>query len=448
MKYSVIDISSSSLSLIVAAADERKTEILFKERFPISLVHYLDGRKFTERGIEKLVDCLREMKDTCKNFGAERCYLISTAALRYIENFDEVRARVQAETGFPVNFIDAATEAYCDYVANVYYASYERPVLIDLGGKSIEVCDLAKRRKEDMTFFAFGLLDLYRKFVSNIFPDEKEAKAIRAYVKDKFDRAELPGEGVYATAVMVGAANAAIYDVYADYADEKTEGGVRVIRYKKFKKLVRHLLTGEDRSKLVLNNAPEKLYLIGSAAVVLKTLFKRFGVDNIVVSDRGVKEGYLQLVLEGKETGLWYDFATGETGGEERTAPAESEKPAVKKEKGKKSPDKEKSPEKEKKSSGEKKPSAEKKAEAKKNASESPAETPAPAGTSAPKRRGRPKKAAPAAESGEKTENVSVPAPVGTPAPKRRGRPKKTAPAPAENAETPAAPADGEANPS
>ena len=440
MKYSVIDISSSSLSLIVAAADERKTEILFKERFPISLVHYLDGRRFTERGIEKLVDCLREMKDTCKNFGAERCYLISTAALRYIENFDEVRARVQAETGFPVNFIDAATEAYCDYVANVYYASYERPVLIDLGGKSIEVCDLAKRRKEDMTFFAFGLLDLYRKFVSNIFPDEKEAKAIRAYVKDKFDRAELPGEGVYATAVMVGAANAAIYDVYADYADEKTEGGVRVIRYKKFKKLVRHLLTGEDRSKLVLNNAPEKLYLIGSAAVVLKTLFKRFGVDNIVVSDRGVKEGYLQLVLEGKETGLWYDFATGETGGEERTAPAEPEKPAEKKEKGKKSA------EKEKKSSEEKKPSAEKKAEAKKNASESPAA--APAETSAPKRRGRPKKAAPAAESAEKTENVSVPAPVGTPAPKRRGRPKKAAPAPAENAETPAAPADGEADPS
>ena len=440
MKYSVIDISSSSLSLIVAAADERKTEILFKERFPISLVHYLDGRKFTERGIEKLVDCLREMKDTCKNFGAERCYLISTAALRYIENFDEVRARVQAETGFPVNFIDAATEAYCDYVANVYYASYERPVLIDLGGKSIEVCDLAKRRKEDMTFFAFGLLDLYRKFVSNIFPDEKETKAIRAYVKDKFDRAELPGEGVYATAVMVGAANAAIYDVYADYADEKTEGGVRVIRYKKFKKLVRHLLTGDDRSKLVLNNAPEKLYLIGSAAVVLKTLFKRFGVDNIVVSDRGVKEGYLQLVLEGKETGLWYDFATGETGGEERTAPAELEKSAAKKEKGKKSA------EKEKKSSAEKKPSAEKKAEAKKNASESPAA--APAETSAPKRRGRPKKTAPAVESAEKTENVSVPAPVGTPAPKRRGRPKKAAPAPAENAETPAAPADGEADPS
>ncbi len=440
MKYSVIDVSSSSLSLIVAAADERKTEILFKDRYPISLVHYLDGRKFTERGIDKLVDCLKEMKTTCANFGAERCYLISTAALRYIENFDEVRARVREATGFAVNFIDAATEAYCDYVANIYYASYERPVLIDLGGKSIEVCDLAKRRKEDMTSLAFGLLDLYRKFVSNIFPDEKEARLIKSYVKEKFDRAELPKEGVYATAVMVGAANAAIYDVYADYADVKAEGGVKVIEYKKFKKLVKHLLTGEDRSKLVLNNAPEKLYLIGSAAVVLKVLFKRFGVNNIIVSDRGVKEGYLQLVLEGKETGLWYDFATGETGGEERAVPQENAKPEKKKGKpAEKAPAKEKQPS-EKKTSKKKEPAmSEEKAE------KAPSEAPAPA----PKRRGRPPKSATMPEA--KAEKAPSEAPVS--APKRRGRPPKSTAMPevkAEKApseapalpETPAAPSD------
>ena len=69
----------------------------------------------------------------------------------------------------------------------------------------------------------------------------------------------------------------------------------------------------------MLNNAPEKLYLIGSAAIVLKHLFKRFGVDNIVVSDRGVKEGYLQLVLEGKETGAYYEFVRNSSDGEARS---------------------------------------------------------------------------------------------------------------------------------
>ena len=319
MKYCVIDISSSSISMIVASAEAEKTEVVFKERASLSLVHYLEAGGLSERGTEKLVEMLTRFKDTGAELGVERCYLIATAALRHVKNFDEVAKAVFWETGLTVNLIDGETEAYCDYVANIYYKTCERPVLIDLGGKSIEICDLAKSSKEEMMCFSFGLLDLYRKFVSNIYPDEKEAKEIKRYVKDKFDRAGLPREGVFSTAVMVGASNAAIYDIYAEFSDESETNGVKTISRKKFKKLVRHLLTGEDRSRLVLNNAPEKLYLIGSAAIVLKHLFKRFGVDNIVVSDRGVKEGYLQLVLEGKETGAYYDFVRKSSDGEARS---------------------------------------------------------------------------------------------------------------------------------
>ena len=326
MKYCVIDISSSSISMIVASAEAEKTEVVFKERASLSLVHYLEAGGLSERGTEKLVEMLTRFKDTGAELGVERCYLIATAALRHVKNFDEVAKAVFWETGLTVNLIDGETEAYCDYVANIYYKTCERPVLIDLGGKSIEICDLAKSSKEEMMCFSFGLLDLYRKFVSNIYPDEKEAKEIKRYVKDKFDRAGLPREGVFSTAVMVGASNAAIYDIYAEFSDESETNGVKTISRKKFKKLVRHLLTGEDRSRLVLNNAPEKLYLIGSAAIVLKHLFKRFGVDNIVVSDRGVKEGYLQLVLEGKETGAYYDFVRKSSDGEARSLPQPGKK--------------------------------------------------------------------------------------------------------------------------
>ena len=320
MNYAVIDISSSSLSMIVASSNKNKSEIIFKERVAISLVHYLYGHCLSARGIDKLAECLHGMKETCERLGAKRCYLISTAALRHIENFEEVRMRVLEETGLPVNFIDGSTEAYCDYVANIYYSTYERPVLIDLGGKSIEICDLGSKTGGEMRCLPFGLLDLYRKFVRNIYPDEEEAKAIRKAVNRKLDGAGLPEKGVYSTAVMVGAANSAMYEIYADFVNEKS-AQTRMIVYKKFKKLVAHLLTGEDRSKLILNNAPEKFHLIGVAAVVLKTLFKRFGVDNIVVSERGVKEGYLELVLRGEETGLYYDFSKKAVDGTERAVP-------------------------------------------------------------------------------------------------------------------------------
>ena len=138
MKYSVIDISSSSISMIVAESEGGKTEVVFKERSSLTLVHYLEDGALSERGVQRLVEMLLRYKDMSAGLGVERCYLIATAALRHVRNFDEVAAAVLAETGLTVNLIDGETEAYCDYIANIYYKSFDRPVLIDLGGKSIE----------------------------------------------------------------------------------------------------------------------------------------------------------------------------------------------------------------------------------------------------------------------------------------------------------------------
>lgn len=402
MKYSVIDISSSSISMIVAESEGGKTEVVFKERSSLTLVHYLEDGALSERGVQRLVEMLLRYKDMSAGLGVERCYLIATAALRHVRNFDEVAAAVLAETGLTVNLIDGETEAYCDYIANIYYKSFDRPVLIDLGGKSIEICDLSKTSKEEMMSIPFGLIDLYRKFVSAIYPDEKEAKDIRRYASKRFDEAGLPEDGVYSTAVIVGATGAAIYDIYAEFSDEKLASDVRTIRRKKFKKLVDHLLTGADRSRLVLNNAPEKLYLIGSAAIVLKLLFKRFDVENIIVSERGVKEGYLRLVLEGKESGAYYDFVRGGADGEARKLPEAKE------------------PEKKTKSTAKRK-GAKPSEKAKKGTSDekrADAEKPA-------KRRGRPKKTVQEATEPEQEKSAQETEPS-KPA-KHRGRPKKIA---------------------
>ena len=150
MKYSIIDISSNSLSAIVASAEGDRTEIVFKERAAVSLVRYLGDGKLLPRGMDKLIETLTEIRENCRRIGAERCYLISTAAFRNVENFEEIYDKVLAATGLPVNALDGATEAYCDYVANVYYSSCEKPVLIDLGGKSMEICDLSETEKEKM----------------------------------------------------------------------------------------------------------------------------------------------------------------------------------------------------------------------------------------------------------------------------------------------------------
>ena len=429
MKYSVIDVSSSSISMVVAA-NGGTNEVVFKERAALSLTHYLEGDKLSARGMEKLAALLDHMRAVACAEGAQRCYVISTAALRHVANSEQIAAFVHEKTGLTINFIDEPTEAYCDYIANLSYRSYDRAVLIDLGGKSIEICDLSKSEKAEMFGFEFGLVDLNRKFVGNIYPTEDEVKSIRKYLKKKFDAASLPEEGTFATAVLVGASAMAIYDIYADFA-KADRTGPKIIEYKKYKKLVKRLLEGADRSSLVLKNAPEKVYVIGAAAVALKVLFKRFGVETIVVSESGVKEGYLRLVLDGREEGD-YALLTPPASSERETAPALEDVMLVAEPKPDDAPA---APE----------PPASEPADA--------PQSPAPEKSSAPasKRRGRPKKTPeqaaqpkpaakkpaakkpaakkPAAEKPavKKAEPAQAAKSEESSAPKRRGRPKKNA---------------------
>lgn len=362
--------------MIVAEMNARVTEIVFRDRASLTLLHYLDGRDLSQRGIEKLTEAVSVMKDKCVSLGVDAAYLISTAALRAVTNFEEVGAAILNRTGIPVNAVDGQTEAYCDFIANRFYSAYESAVLLDIGGASVEICDLSADDRSGMHSLDFGILTLHNKFVEKIQPDEDEAKRIKKYVARKLDKANVPGEGRFATVVMVGTAALALYDIYAEFAGaaEGGERSERSMQYKKFKKLVDHLLTGRDRSKLILDVAPEKLYSVGIAAVVAKAVYRRFGAKDLLVSDRGVKEGYLQLVTEGKIAACSYDFHK-----EEAAFPAQ---PAAEEEK---------------------EAEPEKKAEPKKPAAKKPA----------PKKGGRQKKA-PAAD------KAAQPA-------KRRGRPPKAA---------------------
>ena len=408
MKYAIIDISSSSISLLVA--EGKKTfDVLLRERENVSILHYMEGKNLSERGVEKLVENLNKMKSVCRKMEIDKCYVISTASMRNFENFEWVLSELKRRAAVSVNLLDGQEEAYCDLISNEGYRALDRAVLTDIGGGSIELCDLTQNNPDALVYLDFGPIQLNRRFVENIHPTEEEAKDIKKFVRKKLEKSGLPGDSAFSTAVLVGATNQAIYDVYCDYYDAEKEGEKR-IEYDRLKKLCKHLVRSSDRSMLVLKNAPEKIYTLTTAAVILRAMLKYFGVSNIVVSDFGVKEGYLALVTDGRWEGTETDL--GEVPVVETVnVSAEEESRPKKKKKSKKTAE-----------SSEKEKTDEKETD-----SVQPA---APA----VKRRGRPRKAAPAVAETDKTEKptkkaTKEKAAVPTEAPaKRRGRPRKVAP--------------------
>ena len=119
MKYAVIDISSSSISL--TAADDKGSEPFFRARESLTLLHYMDGHALSQRGIEKLIEAVLAMQEKCRSVGVDMLYLISTAALRVIENCEEVARAVTERTGLEVRLWDerrSSVEAHAILSAN------------------------------------------------------------------------------------------------------------------------------------------------------------------------------------------------------------------------------------------------------------------------------------------------------------------------------------------
>ena len=214
--YAVIDISSTSISMLVCGKDGARPA--YKYRESLSALSFTEGSKLTEHGVEKICDKISVFQDQCKKLGVEKLYVVSTAAMRFIDNAEEVFEAIRTRTGAIVNQIDGDTEAYCDCVANEKFRSMKMPVIIDIGGASIEMCDLTKSGKEGMYCLNFGALTLQRKFVKSVYPDKEECSKIKKYIKKALSKAEVPSfEG--GTAVLVGATNRSVYEIYRDYYD-------------------------------------------------------------------------------------------------------------------------------------------------------------------------------------------------------------------------------------
>lgn len=293
--YAVIDISSTSVSMLVCGKDGRPS---YKFRESLSAISFTEGGKLSEHGVEKICDKIAVFQDQCKKLGVEVLYVLSTAAMRFIDNADEVLGAIRTRTGAVVNQIDGDTEAYCDCVANEKFRAMASPVIIDIGGASIEMCDLTKSGREGMYCLNFGALTLQRKFVKSVYPDKNECGKIKKYLKKAFAKADVPVfEG--GTAVLVGATNRSIYEIYRDYYDIEVSENMTIER-DKLKKLAKKLIEAPDRSHLLIKNAPEKIYFIVVALITLVQLLKKYGFASIAVSDCGVKEGFLKLVQDGE----------------------------------------------------------------------------------------------------------------------------------------------------
>ena len=292
MKQAVIDIGSNSMRLTLYEISDDGFKILFREKIMAGLAGYVESNVLTSDGIKCACDGLLEFKHTLEALKIENVFVFATASLRNIANTDEAVNEIKVKTDFDVEVISGAVEATLGYYGALQELSISDGILIDIGGASTELVTFKDNEILTSHSFSVGSLSLYKKCVKNILPGKDSMKKIKTMIRktiqlDKSYEKETPN-----TFIAVGGTARGILKLAQKYYG--LDSSCHIITAQQLRGLSVLLCRKEqDRINLILRLEPERIHTLVPGYMILQYIFEYFDADEMIVSDYGVREGYL-----------------------------------------------------------------------------------------------------------------------------------------------------------
>ena len=304
-RVAAIDIGTNSTHLLVAAVDQdlRTFSIELAEKSTTRL-----GERDPETGnlsdaaLERGMDALRRFSQLAASHQVEQIVTAATSAVREAPNGREFLQQVKDELDLDVDLVSGPEEARLIYLGVLSGMSFgDRPhLLLDIGGGSTELILADGRDARALTSTRVGAVRLQRDFVSeDPLPPQGQA-FLRAYIQgslepavDKVRRRIKPGE----TPVMVATSGTAMA-IGALAASEDDRAPLKLHGYRisrdRLDQVVQKLvaLTPEERKALAPIN-DRRAEIIVPGALILQTTMQMLGVDEMVLSERALREGLI-----------------------------------------------------------------------------------------------------------------------------------------------------------
>lgn len=283
----VIDVGSNSVRLVIYRVDGRALWTIYNEKVVAGLGRDLTAsRRLSPEGVESAIGALRRFRTVLEGWRADEVTACATAAVRDAADGKAFLQRVKAETGLDVRTLSGEEEARYAALGVICGDPTAEGVVGDLGGSSLELIRLggaASLEGETLPLGPFALgapkplnLDRTRRLV-----DDHLTSLVGRYASPEFH--------------TVGGAwrNLALLHMQmADYplhvAHQYEIGRTEALDLARF-------VERQSRSSLEgIQGVSKKRYeTLPYAALVLERLIERLGIERLVVSAYGVREGLL-----------------------------------------------------------------------------------------------------------------------------------------------------------
>lgn len=299
--YGVIDIGSNTMRLNIYKYDGNEIYLMLTKKITAGLAGYVDGDgNLTSEGIETAIESLNEFSSILDNIDINETFVFATASLRNINNSEEAAKYISDKTNMDIQVVSGEEEAKLGFTGASILMDLDDGLLIDIGGGSTEIVLHINGEIKNALSLPIGSLSMHNKYISDFLPTKSEMNKIESRVLKELKslkNIELPVDtkvicGVGGTVRATCKLKNAIYDHSKDNKEIFMEDMNNLIDHYKNN---RH-----DFLKYIIKVAPDRLHTILPGMIILNTIGNHYKSKKIIVSDYGVREGYLCKMLNNR----------------------------------------------------------------------------------------------------------------------------------------------------
>jgi exopolyphosphatase / guanosine-5'-triphosphate,3'-diphosphate pyrophosphatase len=296
-QVAVIDLGSNSWRLVVftfvAGSWWKRTDELY-ETVRIGEGMAKTGR-LGEKAIARGLETLTIFEHFCAAAGIapDQAHVVATSAIRDAENREEFLRAAREATPLHVEVLSAEEEARLGYVAAVNTSTLSDGAVLEIGGGSMQLIEVADRRARELCSLPLGAVRL----TEELLPDDKPARKkdlerVRERVRDTLGQvAWLPDAGERLVGIGGAVRNlAAAVQNAADQADIGVQGFV--LTTEALSELIDELASLEPAKRgNVSGIKPGRADVILAGALAIQGVLEVGDFPGIEANEAGLREG-------------------------------------------------------------------------------------------------------------------------------------------------------------
>jgi exopolyphosphatase/guanosine-5'-triphosphate,3'-diphosphate pyrophosphatase len=303
MRIAAIDIGTNSVHMIVVRVrPDLSFEVIDREKAMVRLgAGGLGGRALTSEAMTAALQALSRFKRLAESHRVDQILAAATSATREARNGGEFLARIERDTGIRPRVISGVEEARLIHQAAVYGVDVAggRAVVIDIGGGSVEITLGTATTVQLARSFKIGAIRLTERLVRSDPLSERDERRIVKHVLEEVDRhcEQIVSAGfdrvigTSGTILSMGAVAAT-----AARGGPPSELRNLHISAKQIRRLRKDVTELDLEHRLGIPGLdPRRADLVVAGAVLLDTILRRLGAEELTLCDLALREG---LVLD------------------------------------------------------------------------------------------------------------------------------------------------------